>query len=65
MLDKAAFTPEYVANNSWLRQYQPATAEAIALLQQGKIPALSQVVERCQVFDRDGFVILKAECINK
>ena len=55
LLDKAAFTPEYVANNSWLRQYQPATAEAIALLQQGKI--------RCQVFDRDGFVILKAECI--
>lgn len=63
LLDKAAFTPEYLANNSWLRQYQPATAEAIALLQQGKIPALSQVVERCQVFDRDGFVILKAECI--
>lgn len=63
LLDKAAFTPEYVANNSWLRQYQPATAEAIALLQQGKIPALSQVVERCQVFDRDSFVILKAECI--
>jgi len=63
LLDKAAFTPEYVANNSWLRQYQPVTAEAIALLQQGKIPALSQVVERCQVFERDGFVILKAECI--
>lgn len=36
LLDKAAFTPEYIANNSWLKQYQPATAEAITLLQQKK-----------------------------
>jgi len=65
LLDKGAFTPEYLANNSWYRQYQPATANAIAQLKQGKIPALSRLIERCTVFDRDGFVVLKAECITK
>lgn len=63
LLDKAAFQPEYIANNNWLRQYQPATGLALSQLQQG-IPALSKVSDRCQVFDQDGFVILKAECIT-
>lgn len=64
LLDKAAFVPEYVAKNNWLRQYQPATAESVSQLQQGTLPALSKVVDRCKVFDRDGFVVLKAECIT-
>lgn len=63
LLDKAAFTPEYIANNNWLRQYQPATESALSQLQQGKIPALSRVSDRCQVFNQDNFVILNAECI--
>ena len=63
LLDKAAFQPEYIANNNWLRQYQPATQLALSQLQQGKIPALSKLSDRCQVFDQDGFVVLKAECI--
>ena len=65
LLDKGAFTPEYLAKNSWYRQYQPVTKEAIAQLQQGKIPALSKLVDSCAVFDRDGFVVLKAECITE
>jgi len=28
LLDRAAFTTEYVANNQWIRQYQPAATEA-------------------------------------
>jgi hypothetical protein len=65
LLDKGAFTPEYLANNNWYKQYQPATTSAIAGLKQGQIPALSRVVERCTVFARDGFVILPADCIIK
>jgi hypothetical protein len=65
LLDKAAFIPDYVAKNNWLRQYQPATAESVSQLQQGTLPALSKVVDRCKVFDRDGFVVLKAECITQ
>lgn len=65
LLDKAAFTPEYVANNNWLRQYQPATQSALSQLKQGKIPALSKVSDRCQVFDQNGFVVLNAKCMQK
>jgi hypothetical protein len=62
LLDRAAFTPDYIANNIWLRQYQPATAEALVRLQQGT-PALSEVMERCLVFETQGLVVLDAACI--
>jgi len=44
LLDREAFTLEYVANNTWLKQYQPASAETFT---QG-IPALS-TDGRCSV----------------
>lgn len=65
LLDRAAFTPEYVANHNWLRQYQPAATEALVKLQQGKLLALSRVMKRCSVFETEGLVVLKAECITK
>lgn len=62
LLDREAFTPEYIANNSWIKQYQPASAEALTSLQQG-IPALSAVMGRCSVFETQGLVVLNAACI--
>ena len=64
LLDQGAFTPEYLANNTWLKQYQPATAQAIARLQQGETPVLSKLIERCSVFNQD-FVVLLGKCITK
>jgi hypothetical protein len=63
LLDGAPLTPEYIANNNWFRQYQPVTAEAIAQLQQGRIPALSKVMDRCAVFNQYGLTVLEAKCI--
>ena len=63
LLDRAAFTPEYIDNSSWLRQYQPATAEALTRLQQGEKPALFGVMERCSVFEAQEMVVLDAACI--
>jgi len=54
----------YVANNQWIRQYQPAATEAIVNLEQGTIPALSRV-KRCSVFETEGLVVLQAECTAK
>lgn len=65
LLEREAFTPEYVAKNSWLRQFQPAAAEATARLEQGTTPALSQVMERCSVLETGDLVVLQAECIAK
>lgn len=63
LLDRTAFIPEYVANNNWLTQYQPAATEALTKLHQGKLPALSGVIERCSVFETPGLVVLDAACI--
>lgn len=63
LLDQTAFTPEYLASNKWLRQFQPATAEAILQLQQNKTPAIAKQIDRCQVFSQNDFVLLKAECV--
>jgi hypothetical protein len=65
LLDRAAFTPEYVANNQWIRQYQPAATEAIVNLEQGTIPALLRVMKRCSVFETEGLVVLQAQCTAK
>jgi hypothetical protein len=70
ILDRAAFTPGYLTedlkdrNRIWIRQYQ-STAEALAKLEQGTVPALASVTERCSVFATESLVVLQAECIAK
>ncbi len=64
LLDRAALTPEYIANNRWLKQFQPAQ-EALARLQQGKTPALASFTKRCSVFEVERLVVLQADCIAK
>ncbi len=64
LLERTAFTAKYL-DNSWIRQYQPATAEALATLQQGTLPALAKVLDSCKVFETQSLVLLKASCIVK
>ena len=63
LLDRAAFTTEYLGNDEWIGQYQPTAKEAIQKLNQGAIPALSKVTNRCKVFEVDNLVVLQAKCI--
>jgi hypothetical protein len=65
LLERTAFTTDYVANDEWLAQYQPATKETIEKLKQGAIPALSKFTNRCQVLELDNLVVLEAKCIAK
>ena len=65
LLDNTAFTPEYLASNDWLREYQPVTLEAQEQLTQGITPALAQFVENCSVFKLEKFVVLETACILK
>lgn len=64
LLDRAAFTPEYIAGDSWLSQYQPLVTDAIAQMKQGKLPVMSNIIERCLVFETQGLVVLQADCIQ-
>jgi hypothetical protein len=65
LIDKSAFELAYVANSSWLRQYQPATQTAIATLEKGTIPAIQQTLPTCTSFTTDTFVVLEAKCITQ
>ncbi|MEQ9668781.1 hypothetical protein [Coleofasciculus sp. G2-EDA-02] len=65
LLENTAFTPEYLANHDWLRDYQPVTLEAQKRLNQGITPALAGVVEDCSVFQMERFVVLKTTCISQ
>jgi hypothetical protein len=65
LLDKTAFTPEYLANHDWLRDYQPVTLEVQKRLTQGITPALAGVVEDCSVFQMEEFVVLQTACISQ
>jgi hypothetical protein len=63
LLERRAFTPEYLTNNSWLRSFQPAWKEALANLEQGTTPALAELMQRCSVFETKSLVVLQADCI--
>ncbi len=65
LLDSAAFTPEYLANNEWLQQFQPVAKEAQMRLEQATVPALVNLRERCLVFQTEGLVVLAAECVRE
>ncbi len=65
MLNQAAFTPEYIASDRWIQQYQPVATQAITQMQQGNVPALSKITEDCSVFTTKGLVVLPADCITK
>ncbi|HLO48381.1 MAG TPA: hypothetical protein VK211_08180, partial [Kamptonema sp.] len=65
LLDKQALTVEYTERDRWLKQYQPLSDEVLAKLKAGMVPALSKVTPRCNIFDTQTLVVLKAECIVK
>ncbi len=63
LLDRDAFTPDYIQYNRWLIGVQPIATEAIAMFQQGKLPALATLTEHCAAFDSEDLVVLEAGCI--
>ncbi len=63
LLDRTAFTPEYLADKRWLQSFQPAFQESITSLKQGTTPALKTVAKRCAVFESESLVLLDARCV--
>lgn len=61
LLDKNAFTINYLQNNSWIEQYHTATNKAIALLKDRQ-PALVSKIDKCAVFSEKNLILLDAEC---
>ncbi len=64
LLDRSAFTSEYLTKNRWFKQWRSIAKEVQANLQQ-RVPALSSVVQRCSTWQNEALVVLPAECIVK
>jgi len=64
MLERNAFTLDYVEDYDWLKNFD-STSEVVADLKQGKTPALTQYMERCAVFQNESLVVLETSCIAK
>lgn len=62
LLDKNAFTPQYMDTNDWFRQWQPIAKEVLVQINRGITPALANVTS-CAVFETNSLVVLKADCI--
>ncbi|NET04752.1 MAG: hypothetical protein F6K16_08430 [Symploca sp. SIO2B6] len=63
LVNQAAFNPDYLKKDRWLRQYQPAAKQARKNLKRGNKPILQQSIEVCSVFETQGLVVLEADCI--
>ncbi|MGK7873378.1 MAG: hypothetical protein AB4426_08710 [Xenococcaceae cyanobacterium] len=64
LLEKDAFKPEYVENNNWIMQFQPAATKAIEEMKQGNLSALSKLTAQCTVFEDKDFIVLQGRCIK-
>jgi hypothetical protein len=63
MVDRDAFSADYIARDSWLMQYQPAASEALDQLRRGGVPALSKLMTTCAAFENEDYVLLSSEAI--
>lgn len=63
LVERDAFTPDYLTSNSWIQQYQVVSVPAIATLEQGITPVVQQAMERCLSFGTEKLVVLQAECV--
>ncbi|MGF1524499.1 MAG: hypothetical protein ACFBSF_19425 [Leptolyngbyaceae cyanobacterium] len=63
LLDKDAFEADYIAENKWLRQFQPVAEASSASLEQGAVPILEQAIPNCTVLDANAWIILESQCV--
>ena len=65
ILDREAFMPEYVIKNRWLRQWYFQIGNQIRInLQNGKIPAIVDTIDKCSVLETEKLWVLEAQCIK-
>ena len=64
LVERGAFTPEYVMGNRWIQEYESAATRARLSLEGGGVPVLVERMERCRVFEGKGLVVLSADCLR-
>ena len=64
LLDRSAFTPEYLNRNDWLKQFSAEVQPAMINLQK-QLPAIATKIDRCRIFSTDKLDLLNSECLKK
>jgi hypothetical protein len=68
LLDKLAFTPEYIDKNSWLKMWrtiEPEIPEIQQKLKQGDNFILSIAQKKCTAVANDRLTLISADCLKK
>lgn len=65
LVDGSAFKVDYIQNNSWLRELEPFSSEAIQRLSAGEEPIMAKRMRRCSVLKAEGRFVVDAKCVLK
>ena len=63
LVDGNAFKPDYIRNNSWLREIAPLSTDIIQRLNDGKEPIMAKRMRRCSVLKTEGRFVVDAACL--
>ncbi|ERN41919.1 hypothetical protein KR51_00014540 [Rubidibacter lacunae KORDI 51-2] len=63
LLDRQAFSPEYLSENRWFGQWPDLSARIIREQQSKTLPVLEQLQATCSTFESKTHVVLSARCI--
>ena len=64
LVDKNAFSSEYLINNAWLNQFQPEISKALSFLKQNNQPIVATKIDRCSIFQTESLNLLDARCLS-
>jgi hypothetical protein len=67
LIDRNAFTPEYLLKQEWLinSSFSNVIKTTIEKLKAGEIPALQKLSDRCSVVSTEKVILLEANCIKE
>jgi hypothetical protein len=63
LLDKNAFTTQYLQNNPWLKQFQSKTQQAVASLKSTQKPLVAKKTQQCRIFQTAKLDLLDTQCL--
>lgn len=63
LVERGAFTVEYINNHRWMQEFQPVTDRARSQLKNGMIPLISTKLETCTVLETTGYFVLDTQCL--
>lgn len=63
LIENDSFTPNYIADNRWIKQHQPVAQQAIETLHRKEIPVVARSQNNCSVFKSDRFTVIESNCI--